>query len=327
MSTLSIDPGLEGPSANRHSRSQSRSRSRGPSAPPPPGPGTTSTAGAPNSVPPPTLGSVEHILHQLAAVDEHADADKQRHAAKVLTAALQTGQRFETPLGTLGHEQILQLLAQLPQAVSRAVEGGIDGGPPLPPPPPPASTHHQHTPSNPPRTPGNNDRSSPEFDSPMSPDSGRKKPQQGSEEWARQRKDNHKEVERRRRGNINDGITELARIVPNGEKNKGAVLQRAVQYIHQLKENEARNIEKWTLEKLLMDQAMGDLQAQLEETRKRWDSEREERERLARRVEELEARLEALDGREGSEEPEPGVLGKRGREDGESADGKRQRVS
>ena len=41
---------------------------------------------------------------------------------------------------------------------------------------------------------------------------------------------------------------------------KGAILSRAVQYIHQLKENEARNIEKWTLEKLLMDQAMGDLQ-------------------------------------------------------------------
>ena len=54
--------------------------------------------------------------------------------------------------------------------------------------------------------------------------------------------------------------------MPNGsgEKAKGAILSRAVQYIHHLKENEARNIEKWTLEKLLMDQAMGDLQAQLE---------------------------------------------------------------
>ncbi|KII90086.1 hypothetical protein PLICRDRAFT_78617, partial [Plicaturopsis crispa FD-325 SS-3] len=91
----------------------------------------------------------------------------------------------------------------------------------------------------------------------------------GSEEWSRQRKDNHKEVERRRRGNINEGINELGRIVPNGsgEKAKGAILSRAVQYIHHLKENEARNIEKWTLEKLLMDQAMGDLQAQLGETR------------------------------------------------------------
>ncbi|KAG6841793.1 hypothetical protein C0991_006677 [Blastosporella zonata] len=98
----------------------------------------------------------------------------------------------------------------------------------------------------------------------------------GSDEWSRQRKDNHKEVERRRRGNINDGINELGRIVPNGsgEKAKGAILSRAVQYIHHLKENEARNIEKWTLEKLLMDQAMGDLQTQLEEMKKMWEDER-----------------------------------------------------
>lgn len=64
--------------------------------------------------------------------------------------------------------------------------------------------------------------------------------------------------------------------MPNGsgEKAKGAILSRAVQYIHHLKENEARNIEKWTLEKLLMDQAMGDLQAQLEEMRRMWEEER-----------------------------------------------------
>ncbi|THH19158.1 hypothetical protein EW146_g1960 [Bondarzewia mesenterica] len=103
----------------------------------------------------------------------------------------------------------------------------------------------------------------------------------GSDEWARQRKDNHKEVERRRRGNINEGINELGRIVPNGsgEKAKGAILSRAVQYIHHLKENEARNIEKWTLEKLLMDQAMGDLQQQLEEMRRMWEEERMARQR------------------------------------------------
>lgn len=102
-----------------------------------------------------------------------------------------------------------------------------------------------------------------------------------NDEWTRQRKDNHKEVERRRRGNINEGINELGRIVPNGsgEKAKGAILSRAVQYIHHLKENEARNIEKWTLEKLLMDQAMGDLQAQLEEMRRMWDEERIARQR------------------------------------------------
>ncbi|KAH9476866.1 Psilocybin cluster transcription regulator [Psilocybe cubensis] len=111
----------------------------------------------------------------------------------------------------------------------------------------------------------------------------------GSDEWSRQRKDNHKEVERRRRGNINEGINELGRIVPSGsgEKAKGAILSRAVQYIHHLKENEARNIEKWTLEKLLMDQAMGDLQAQLEEVKRLWEEERMARTRL-------EAELEVL---------------------------------
>ncbi|KAF9261994.1 hypothetical protein L218DRAFT_453052 [Marasmius fiardii PR-910] len=104
---------------------------------------------------------------------------------------------------------------------------------------------------------------------------GRNGAAMGSDEWARMRKDNHKEVERRRRSNINEGINELGRIVPNGsgEKSKGAILSRAVQYIHHLKENEARNIEKWTLEKLLMDQAMGDLQAQLEEVKNMWTEE------------------------------------------------------
>lgn len=70
--------------------------------------------------------------------------------------------------------------------------------------------------------------------------------------------------------------------MPNGsgEKAKGAILSRAVQYIHHLKENEARNIEKWTLEKLLMDQAMGDLQQQLEEMRRMWEEERIARQRV-----------------------------------------------
>jgi hypothetical protein len=36
-------------------------------------------------------------------------------------------------------------------------------------------------------------------------------------------------------------------------------LQRAVAYISQLKENEQKNIEKWTLEKLLLDQAITEL--------------------------------------------------------------------
>jgi len=91
--------------------------------------------------------------------------------------------------------------------------------------------------------------------------SGSSKPAVGSEEWHKVRKDNHKEVERRRRETINEGINELAKIVPGCEKNKGSILQRAVSFITQLKENEAQNIEKWTLEKLLTEQAIAELSA------------------------------------------------------------------
>ncbi|CAJ0921342.1 6551_t:CDS:2 [Entrophospora sp. SA101] len=88
------------------------------------------------------------------------------------------------------------------------------------------------------------------------------RPPVGSDEWNRQRRENHKEVERRRRDTINAGISELAKIVPGCEKNKGSILNRSVQYIQQLKENENTNIEKWELEKLLTDQAIQELQAQ-----------------------------------------------------------------
>lgn len=47
--------------------------------------------------------------------------------------------------------------------------------------------------------------------------------------------------------------------MPNCEKNKGSILARAVTFINQLKENEAQNIEKWTLEKLLTEQAIAEL--------------------------------------------------------------------
>lgn len=90
-------------------------------------------------------------------------------------------------------------------------------------------------------------------------------------------------VERRRRETINEGINELAKIVPGCEKNKGSILQRAVTYITQLRENEAKNIEKWTLEKLLTDQAISELSATTEKLKadserawaeaKRWENE------------------------------------------------------
>jgi len=68
-------------------------------------------------------------------------------------------------------------------------------------------------------------------------------------------------VERRRRETINEGINELAKIVPGCEKNKGSILARAVNFITQLKENEAHNLERWTIEKLLTEQAISELSA------------------------------------------------------------------
>jgi bHLH factor len=103
----------------------------------------------------------------------------------------------------------------------------------------------------------------PPNESPPTTGSGHKPPV-GSEEWHKVRRDNHKEVERRRRETINEGINELAKIVPGCEKNKGSILQRAVQFITQLKENESQNIEKWTLEKLLTEQAITELSASCE---------------------------------------------------------------
>ncbi|EST05956.1 Myc-type, basic helix-loop-helix (bHLH) domain protein [Kalmanozyma brasiliensis GHG001] len=121
-----------------------------------------------------------------------------------------------------------------------------------------------------------------DYESPNgSPSRGLKRPR--GPELDRQRKDNHKEVERRRRSAINDGIVSLSHIVPGCDAkntNKGAIIHAAVRYIQDLKHNEASNIEKWTLEKLLMDQAMGDLTAQLDEARaqvERLRSELEER--------------------------------------------------
>lgn len=83
-------------------------------------------------------------------------------------------------------------------------------------------------------------------------------------------------------------------------------------YIHYLKENEARNIGKWTLEKLLMDQAMGDLQVQLDEIRRMWEEERMQRERAERELEALRSNKTV------SVSPEE--------REGEGGDGKRQRT-
>lgn len=113
---------------------------------------------------------------------------------------------------------------------------------------------------------------------------GSDKPVVGSAEWHRIRRENHKQVERRRRETINEGINEIARMVPGCEKNKGQILHRAALYIQQLKEAESATLEKWTLEKLLTDQAMNELNRQVDGLKSELEQARQEIDHLKRQL-------------------------------------------
>ncbi|ORY81502.1 hypothetical protein BCR37DRAFT_333296, partial [Protomyces lactucae-debilis] len=97
------------------------------------------------------------------------------------------------------------------------------------------------------------------------------RPAQGTEEWNQMRRINHKEVERKRRETINEGIGMLSALVQKEysqpERNKGAILRKAAQYIEKLKNNETNLTERYTLDKLLSDQTIADLQSKLEKTK------------------------------------------------------------
>lgn len=86
----------------------------------------------------------------------------------------------------------------------------------------------------------------------------------GTPAWKIQRKESHKEVERRRRMNINANIEKLSELLPVKETSKALILSRAAEYIQKMKETEAANIEKWTLQKLLGEQQASTLQSQNE---------------------------------------------------------------
>lgn len=76
---------------------------------------------------------------------------------------------------------------------------------------------------------------------------------------AKIKKLNHKEVERRRRENINIALRELQEVVPTTHSNKAQVIRKAVEHIQKLKENEENLVNKWTLEKIITDQAINEL--------------------------------------------------------------------
>ncbi|KXS18399.1 hypothetical protein M427DRAFT_109597 [Gonapodya prolifera JEL478] len=84
----------------------------------------------------------------------------------------------------------------------------------------------------------------------------------------RQKKVNHKEVERRRRMNINKGMDALAAVVPDaGDTAKSKLLQRAASYITELKQAHAVLLEKTALERLMLEQTINELTSQLDASR------------------------------------------------------------
>ena len=95
-------------------------------------------------------------------------------------------------------------------------------------------------------------------------------------------------MERRRRETINEGINEIAKIVPNCEKNKGSILQSAVTYIIQLKSAHDAKLENHTMEKVVLEQAVSSLSSSNEALKKEIQKAWQENETLKRRIEALE---------------------------------------
>jgi len=62
------------------------------------------------------------------------------------------------------------------------------------------------------------------------------------------------------------------------------VLQRAVQYVKQLKESEQKVMEKWTIEKLMLDREIAEWGMRYSECEARWKEEKAHRESLEEEV-------------------------------------------
>ena len=173
--------------------------------------------------------------------------------------------------------------------VSKDVDGSSDGssqmgGPTTPAPQHiaggpirthPQHHHHHHTPAGATPGTGRSGRHSVMLGNDGRPIPEHERPPVGTEEYANMRRVNHTEVEKKRRETINDGINALAaqlqKEYTTSEKNKGAILHKAAQYIEQLKQNEAINIERYTLEKLLCDQSIAELQQKCDQLQKEHD--------------------------------------------------------
>jgi hypothetical protein len=76
-------------------------------------------------------------------------------------------------------------------------------------------------------------------------------------------------VERKRRETINDGINAISKLLPQrNEKNKGQILQNAAEYIVEVETQKNSMLDKWTSEKLIVDEAIRSLEQRLEHMHK-----------------------------------------------------------
>jgi hypothetical protein len=80
----------------------------------------------------------------------------------------------------------------------------------------------------------------------------------------------HKEVEKRRRKTINDGIGELSKLLPetNPKDSKGNIIASAVNYIKTLQEmvgdsDQVKQVQSWNYEKSKMQQEISNLHNQI----------------------------------------------------------------
>jgi transcriptional regulator CBF1 len=69
-------------------------------------------------------------------------------------------------------------------------------------------------------------------------------------------------VERRRRETINEGINQISQLVPNCDKNKGAILQRAIEYINHLHEERKTFNDRWERHSITANEAISEISSQ-----------------------------------------------------------------
>lgn len=95
--------------------------------------------------------------------------------------------------------------------------------------------------------------------------------------------------------------------MPGCEKNKGSILQRAVTYILQLKTTQEKQVENRTMEKVVFEQALGELTEQVNRYKTELQSVWSMNEELKRKLENAVVRDgEELNADEGEEESEGG---------------------